>query len=252
MTEPIAFHYRYGSSGLHRFDPRFKTLCLFFVSFSVLKAGSVGLVVFSLVVATATALIRLPISALLFELRYFVFILFFIFTTRALFTQGAPIVEYHGLAITQEGVVQGGLFCWRLTLIVVCGMVYAASTRPKEITAAVEQLLAPVPLVPEKRLGIMMGLMVRFIPMILGQVRETADAQRARGVENRKNPVYRLKCFALPVLRRVVGNAGRLATAMEARCYSEVRTPLGFEAGWGDWLAMGLVLGFCLLLTALF
>ena len=251
MAEPIAFYYRSGASGLHRFDPRFKTLCMVMVSLSVLKAGPEGLAVFSLGLAGAIVIVRLPAYALLHESRFFLFFLLFILAARALFTPGTPIVQYRSLTVTQEGVIQGVFFCWRLILIVVCGMVYAASTRPKEITAAVERLLAPLPFVPQKRMAIMMGLLVRFIPMILGQVRETDDAQRARGVENRKNPVYRLKHFALPVLRRLVLNAEQLATAMEARCYSEERTPLALAAGWRDWLGLIAVLGLCGLLVAL-
>ena len=70
----------------------------------------------------------------------------------------------------------------------------------------------------------MIGLIIRFLPYILDQAKATADAQRARGVENRKNPIYRLIKFVVPLVRRTFENADNLAVAMEARCYSENRT----------------------------
>jgi energy-coupling factor transporter transmembrane protein EcfT len=44
----------------------------------------------------------------------------------------------------------------------------------------------------------MMGLILRYVPVILNQASETAAAQKARAVENRKNSVYRLTKFGFP------------------------------------------------------
>jgi biotin transport system permease protein len=75
----------------------------------------------------------------------------------------------------------------------------------------------------------MIGLIMRFVPVILDQAKETSKAQRVRGVENRKNPVYRLIKLAIPLIRRTFESADKLAVAMEARCYSENRTDQGFH-----------------------
>jgi energy-coupling factor transporter transmembrane protein EcfT len=56
--------------------------------------------------------------------------------------------------------------------------------------------------IPGKRIATMMSLTTRFVPVILNQANETAEAQRARGVENRKNPVYRLIRLGIPLIRR--------------------------------------------------
>ena len=79
----------------------------------------------------------------------------------------------------------------------------------------------PVPGVPEKRLAVSLGLIVRFIPVIFTKAAEVAAAQQARCINFRKNPFYRLKAFSIPLLRGVFSDAGNLAVAMEARCYSE-------------------------------
>ena len=93
-----------------------------------------------------------------------------------------------------------------------------------------------------------MSLIVRFIPVVLGQMRQTLDAQRSRGVENRKNPVYRLVTLAIPLFRRIFEDADRLAVAMESRCFDEHRTDPELNASRADWAALVIVLLFSLLM----
>ena len=97
----------------------------------------------------------------------------------------------------------------------------------------------------------MISLLVRFMPLILNQVRDTADAQRSRGIENRKNPVYRMSKLSISVIRRIFENADNLAAAMEARCYSGKSTGYAFCAGRRDWLTLALVLVLCLISAVL-
>jgi energy-coupling factor transporter transmembrane protein EcfT len=59
-------------------------------------------------------------------------------------------------------------------------------------------VLKPIPVVDEKMAATMLGLVVRFLPVILFQAGEIADAQRARGIERRKNPLIRLMKFTIP------------------------------------------------------
>ena len=103
-------------------------------------------------------------------------------------------------------------------------MTLVITTRPTEIKAAVEWFLKPFPAIPRARIGTMLGLLLRLIPLLTAQAAETMDAQRARGVENRKNPIYRLTWFAIPFLRRSFTAVDHLSMAMEARCYTDERT----------------------------
>jgi len=72
-------------------------------------------------------------------------------------------------------------------------------------------------------------------------------AQRARAVENRKNPIYRLTKFVIPFIRRTFESADRLALAMEARGYTENRTQPQFSIRIRDWIALAGAAGFCCL-----
>ena len=96
-----------------------------------------------------------------------------------------------------------------------------------------------------------MSLIMRFIPVIFDQAKITVDAQRARGIENRKNPAYRLKKLALPLMRRTFERADKLANAMEARCYTENRTDPELSSRRRDWIALFLAIGLCLIVIAI-
>ncbi len=253
MAELTPFGYHAGDSFLHQLDSRFKLLFLALISMSGMGAGITGLSLTTLALLLLIIRIRLPVSSGLKEMRCFLMLLFFVFMARACFTPGTPLAtircfETTCFLVTREGVHDGIIVCWRLLLVVLLGLLLVSSTRPSEIRAAVVWLLRPVPFIPEKRVGTMMGLVMRFVPVILGQARETADAQRARGIENRKNPVYRLTRLAIPLMRRTFEDADELVGAMEARCYSENRTGPELSSGPKEWIALVAVLSLCLLM----
>ena len=150
-----------------------------------------------------------------------------------------------------QGITNGILVCWRLALIVILGFAFISTTPPSAIKAAVQWFLKPVPFIPEKKVAVMMGLILRFVPVILDQARETAEAQKARGVENRKNPVYRLIKLSFPILRRTFERADNLVLAMEARCFIENRTDPELVTQKRDWVALMAVCCLCVLLTIL-
>ena len=100
----------------------------------------------------------------------------------------------------------------------------------------------------KKRIAVMIGLIVRFIPVILHLTREVSDAQRARAIEQRRNPIYRASHLALPIMRRTLGRAELLADAMESRCFNENRPTPSLYAAAIDWRAMAAVLVVCLCL----
>ena len=130
------------------------------------------------------------------------------------------------------------MVCWRLLAVVALGLLFTASTKPSLVRAGVERLLAPIPLIPHQQVGTMIGLLVRFVPVVLALARETGEAQRARGVERRRNPLTRLLKLCIPLLRRVFLGADELALAMEGRCWGGERTGPALVMSGRDWLAL--------------
>ncbi len=244
MAQLTAFGYDPGGSLLHKLDTRFKIGYVALISVSSLDANLPALLMLSIFLCSVIFIIRLPIINVYRELRYFFLFLIAILLLRACTTPGTELITCKFVSLSREGLYDGLIVCWRLVLIVLVGLVLVATTKPSEIKAAFEWYMKPFPFLPRKRIAVMLSLTMRFMPVILNQAKETADAQKARCISNRKNPVYRLKKFAAPVILRSFETADRLATAMEARCYSENRTDPEFSSKKTDWIA--LILVFCL------
>ena len=240
------------ASPVHRMDPRFKLFFLALLSVSSVNASLLGLLLLFFLQLFAFVQSRIPAGAFARELRYFAVFLFFVFLARALTTPGEKFFQAGLLSVIfpvgPHGLRAGALAAFRLFLVVMLGFLFVNATPPSKVRAAVAWYLRPVPFVPEKRVASMMALLVRFLPLIVQQARETSDAQKARGVENRKNPVYRLVKLAIPMLRRTFLRADELVLAMEARGYDEDRSMPRLDAAKSDWLALAILVPICYML----
>ncbi len=250
MARLTPFGYRFAETVFHRMDPRFKLGCLAAVTVASLNAGlgPVGLLI--LLAFWGTVRSGLPAGRAIRELRPFFLLLLFVFAARSLATPGDPVVSGWGVTVTRQGVLDGVLVSGRLLAVALASLLLVATTGPWEIKAAVERLLTPVPLVPARRVATMFALVLRFLPIILRQARETAEAQRARGME-RRNPLFRLIRLMVPLLRRILVDADELTTAMTARCYTEDRTGPALSARRSDWAALAVAVGGCAVLIFL-
>ena len=248
MAELAVFGYRSGTGPLYRLDIRVKLASLVLISLASLRMGPLGLC--ALTLGLFYLLRSTPVSCLtlLRELRFFLILLALILSVRACAFSATPVFA---VSVSAAGFHAGALICWRLLVVVFLGVLFVSTTRTHEVKAGVEWILKPAPLIPGKRVSTMIALLMRFVPVIVHQAMETADAQRARGIENRKNPLYRMIKLTIPLFRRTLQDADKLALAMEARCYSENRTDPFLKATRKDWTALSAVVGSCILLMFL-
>jgi len=238
MGELSAFSFMPGQSSLHRMDARIKLLGLMLISLLSLGAGVISLSVLTVLILILAVDCGLALTRLAAELRYFFFLLLLVFIARSLSTPGETLWQWRFIHMSGEGLVSGLLVCWRLLIVIVGGLLLVHATRISRITGAVRWYLQPIPFVDETRVAFMMGLVVRFIPGLLLRANETADAQRARCVESRKNPVYRLRVLVIPWLKNIFLEADELVQAMQARGYTGQRTQPEFNLRQGDWIAL--------------
>jgi energy-coupling factor transporter transmembrane protein EcfT len=245
VAELTYFSFRPGTSLPHRLDVRFKLFFLILISLISLSGDFLRLGIFTSLLTVLVIHARLPLKSGLKGLRFFFFLLLLVLLARMLTTPGDALFEIKSYAVTRQGILSGVLICWRLTIIVLLGFVFVFTTR------AVEWVLKPMAFIPGKRIATMMSLTTRFVPVILNQANETAEAQRARGVENRKNPVYRLIRLGIPLIRRTFERADKLAVAMEARCYTENRTDPELSATRTDWISLLVMILICSLAVSI-
>ncbi|PHR23180.1 MAG: hypothetical protein COA36_17215 [Desulfotalea sp.] len=248
MARVTVFSYKKGDSLLHRLDPRFKLFYMVALSMGTMSSGFSGLILTTLIILAALFAARVNVLSVPKELKLFPYFLLFIFITRSLTTPGEAIFSVSVFAPTREGLLLGLHFCWRLALVVLISLGFIVSTTSNQIKAAVEFYFSKIPGVPEKRISTMLSLLIRFIPIIMSQLQETIDAQNARCVEQRKNPVYRLVKLSIPLLYRIFLNGDQLAIAMTSRCYSEDRTGPLLTSCRLDWLSLVLITSLIILM----
>jgi energy-coupling factor transporter transmembrane protein EcfT len=253
MVEVTGALYSRKSSFLHRTDVRFKMVFMVLLSIATINAGFSGLLILFATLLSIFILERISIKRLFRELRLFFIFLSLIFVARILSTPGEKLFQVDLFSVmfivSKQGVLSGALVCIRLFLVVLIGYLFIWSTWSSQVRIAIAWFLRPVPWIPEKKIATMLSLMMRFLPVILNETKETADAQRARCIENRKNPVYRFIKLAIPMLRRIFLRADDLVLAMEARGYSENRILPRLHSKKSDWLLLAFVVGLFLLIT---
>jgi energy-coupling factor transporter transmembrane protein EcfT len=239
VAELTGFHYRHGSSRFHRLDVRLKLVLLAAGSLVCLRLELIQLGLMLVLALAAFGRCRCLPRFQGRESRWLGVLLAFVFMSRVLSAEGGELLFSGPLAVTREGVAEGLAVTVRLAIVFLLGAAFVNATRSAEIKAGVQWFLRPLPGVPARRVGAMLGLVTRFIPMFLEQAAATSDAQRARAVENRRNPVYRAVKFGIPFMRRIFETADTLTLAMEARCYSDDRTDPALAAGPADWGLFG-------------
>ena len=224
MTAVTIFSFRSGDTWVHGLDVRVKLAALVLLSISSVRIPPLRLTAMIAALMFLVKFLDLSFVTIFRELRFFLILLLIIFTTRMLSVSDGPHYSIGPIAISIDGILQGGVVCLRLFLIVLLSLILIVSTRTLEIKRAMEWFLTPFPFIPKRRVATMIGLLMRFIPVIFDEAREIKDAQRARAIEARKNPVFRIVKLTVPLARRTFLRAEKLALAMEARCYQEIRT----------------------------
>lgn len=240
MGKLTPFSYRPGNFVLFKLDVRCKFICISMLSIIITMAEFSHLSLLSAILVWLLYRSGLTLLTFFRELKYFFIILFFVFAVRAFVTPGTPlpIFQLMGIKIpevvkmdifshiyiTEEGLIDGGKVAWRFLTVMVMGVLFSCSTQASSLNRAVAWFLKPVPFIPEKRVGVMVSLFVRFLPLILEKADEVSESQRARCAHLQKNPVKRIRNITVPLLKKVFQSADTLAIAMASRCYDENRT----------------------------
>lgn len=237
----IFFHYAYKNTVLHNMDNRVKLFCMVLFSLSAGIASSIldfTLLAFVLVIALLVS--KLPLISLLKDIKPFIILIVFVFVINAFSIKGEPLPNFPINSVSIEGVIAGLTFACRLTIIIMICSVVTGTTQLLSFKSVIEWYLRPIPLIPETRVATMINLTFVLIPIILDDYVEMRNAQKARCLELRKNPIKRVMFIVFPLLINILRKADELIYAMEARCYSEERTRTDFKTNFIDWVTLAL------------
>jgi biotin transport system permease protein len=217
----IVFHYFPGNSFLHRWDARCKFFGLLLITATLIQSSIFWFILDSILLFALFFFSRLPFRSFFKDFRFWVIFLLALFLFQIFLTPGYRFSFFLWLPVSKEGLLQGGLTSWRLGLMIGYAVLFTAITRPRDLCEALVWILKPIPFLPERRIGLMVSLTLRFFSRIMDQVEEVKAAHQARLGDRNINPIRKVKFFALPILRRSILEVEEVTFALVARGYQE-------------------------------
>ena len=113
----------------------------------------------------------------------------------------------------------------RLIIVVIISTLLTLTTRPSDLTLALESLFKPLGRIgiPVAEIALMISIALRFIPTLFEETQKILKAQASRGVDisegNFKDKVIQLISLLVPLFILSFKRADELANAMEVRGY---------------------------------
>ena len=226
--------YQSGSSYVHRLTPATKYLWLVALMVAGIAATSYVGALLPLAVALAIgASAKIRPGFLLRGIKPLLPLLALTALLQALFSwpgdSSTVLVALGPFAFTaREARLVLMTFARTLSLMTVVGL-FTSVTSEGETVHGIEDVLAPfakLGLHPQ-RLALAVGIALRFVPIIAGELESIAKAQASRGADfgsGRGGPIAKARAYLplfVPVTVRALERAELLAEAMEARGYTE-------------------------------
>jgi len=211
-------------SPVHGLDPRVKMIGALAILVVILVTQSPWGYLF--LTATIVGLVfaaRLSPGLLLRNAGSLKWLLVVVFVMHGFFTKGTPVFDAVP-RFTREGVILGGIFAWRIGLMVSTATILTSTTSPVDLGDGLEKLLAPLSAIglPVHELAMISVIALRFVPTLLDEAGRIIKAQIGRGARFEGGLIARAKS-AVPILVPLFASAFRraddLALAMDARCY---------------------------------
>ncbi|MFB8277793.1 energy-coupling factor transporter transmembrane component T family protein [Nocardia colli] len=191
--------YRPGDSLLHRMPAGAKLLLLIgsIVAATVFVRNPIEVGVVGVLVAGLFALARIPVQVAVAQLRPMVWMLLIIAVFQVLITSPARAV----------------VVCGVLLISVALAALVTLTTRVTDLLDTVTRALGPLRRfgVDPDRVGLLLALAIRCVPLLAGIVHDVAEARRARGLQ------WSMTALATPVLVRALRTADAMGDALAAR-----------------------------------
>jgi biotin transport system permease protein len=197
-----------GAGPVHRLPAGVKLLCLAALAVLLFARPTLTVAGTALLGTLAVGLgaARLPVPVLArqaWALRWFLLVLFVVHALIADVASGAHTVL-------------------RLLALVLAAAVVTATTRVTDMVAVVERLCAPLRLVGGRpqRVGLLIAMALRFIPVLIERADRIRAAQAARGGAPRG--VRALRTTVAPLLVQLLQMAHDVSEALDARGADDV------------------------------
>ena len=221
-------------SFIHKMDPRNKIFCLIalmvavFISYSTWELTFIIGGILALFVFVLLLISHISFKQLFGSLRALWFVVLFLLIINCLIPPiNATAVAFSigTFNVYWDAILQSLKIVLRLVLMVSLSMILTATTKPLELTYALEWYLTPLKIIkfPAHEVAMTISIALRFIPTILGEVERIMKAQSSRGVDFKHGKIssrFRaIISLIIPLFISAFQRSEELADAMEARGY---------------------------------
>lgn len=213
---------------MHHRDPRVKIMAMLFLLIAIFfPAGYLGYAILFVGIFIALKVSQLPFKNVMNALKPLLFMFTFLFIVNCFYLrEGLLLIDIGPIKIYSQAFTSTFYIVVRLTLMIMITTILTSTTKPLDLTLAIEDLLNPFARfgVPSHIIAMLISIALRFIPDLVEETQRIMKAQESRGVDI-KNGKFKEKLMAIlsliiPLIISAFQRAEDLANAMEARGYS--------------------------------
>ena len=223
------------NSFVHRLDPRSKLLALVLLMVAVfygystqvmtfVMGGLLLLIIFILLLVSHISLRQLFSSLKALWIMIIILLVINVLVpplgaTRVAFSFGTYPVFW-------ESILQSAKIILRLVMMLALTLILTATTKPLDLTYALEWHMTPLKLIkfPTHEIAMTISIALRFIPTLLDETMRIMNAQASRGVDFEhgkiKEKITAILSLIVPLFMSAFQRSEELANAMEARGYN--------------------------------
>ena len=241
------------NSIIHNMDPRYKLMSMLILMVTIfLPSGYIGYVIIGAFVLLALLLAKLNFTMIFKAMKPMLFMLVFLTFVNALVLRtGYVLIDVFGFKIYSDAIFRTLYITVRLLLMIMVTTILTASTKPLDLTLAIEDLLSPFKRFgfPAHEIAMMISIALRFIPTLIDETNRIMKAQASRGVDLKegsfKEKIVAILSLIVPLFVSSFQRAEELADAMEARGYVPSATRTRYKQvvhGLKDYVMLGRVI----------
>jgi len=252
------------NSFIHKSDPRIKFfglivfMVLIFLKFTNPAMDFIMYGIYALVIFLIMKIAKLKVFAIFKQLKSLWFMMLFLLVINIItFQQSGGTVWFKigTLAIRDIAIYQTLYIFLRLVLMIALTSVLTASTKPLDLTYAIEWYMTPLKVIrfPVHEIAMTISIALRFIPTLLDETGRIMRAQESRGVDFKggklREKLRAIVALIVPLFVSALQRSDELANAMIARGYDPSAKRTRYRLLRFTWRDAIILLGSLMLLT---
>ena len=211
------------NSLLNRIYPLVKLAWVFIVAIGlfVYQTPLPGAVMFVSLLVLAMTAGRIPLSQILGSIKTIMLLGLLLMVFHFFADPGTPVFYLGPLAITDNGLEQGPIFFFRLSVVVLASFILIWTTDTRDLMVSLAKAGLPY------RIAFAVFLALRFLPLIQREVDAVRSAHSIRGQASNSGASHRIKLwqrYIFTVLVNGLRKAETTATSLECRGFGSQPT----------------------------